>query len=612
MRRQLSIIVSVFVIFLLWGIVQKPLFLICYSSLSAVPVKVTDWCDVIAAGLPLDLAVASYLTVIPAVLATSVSVFDNRRLVLLFFKCWFWITAVVLSIITVTDLTLYSYWGFRLDATPVFYFISSPSAAVASASVLQIITALLLIAVISVVIYTLLYKSLVICLKKFGGSKVSNWKCWTVLSVILLLLFFGIRGSVTVSTMNLSRAYYSNNTLLNHAATNPAFSLIYSLSHQDDFGNQFRNMQDEEACAVSETFYLPVDSAHVTNGIVTIGDTMPDIYVVILESFSAHLFPSLGGEPVAVKLDSLAKTGIEFTNFYANSFRTDRGIPAIVSAFPGVPTASLMKFVNKTANMPSIASELSKHGYRTAYYYGGDINFTNQLAYLRNAEFEEFVSDKDFPLSQRTGKWGAHDHILFDKVADMVEKSGLRQPYLRVIQTSSSHEPFEVPFKSRFENSRLNAFAYADSCAAAFAECISKIYSGHPWIMLFVADHFGAYPKHPEGALAKHHIPFFIIGNCIAEKGIQIDKVGSQADIAVTVLSLFDDASETFPFGNDLFSSNSGGAFISRPDFYGWVGDDGYAVIDANSGKTVENNGENKERQARAYIQLLYDYLNEL
>lgn len=42
---------------------------------------------------------------------------------------------------------------------------------------------------------------------------------------------------------------------------------------------------------------------------------------------------TLGGEPdVAVQMDSLAKEGILFTNFYANSFRTDRGLVAILSA----------------------------------------------------------------------------------------------------------------------------------------------------------------------------------------------------------------------------------------------------------------------------------------
>lgn len=46
------------------------------------------------------------------------------------------------------------------------------------------------------------------------------------------LLFIPIRGGFTVSTMNTGKVYFSTNILLNHAATNPAFSLMESLSNR--------------------------------------------------------------------------------------------------------------------------------------------------------------------------------------------------------------------------------------------------------------------------------------------------------------------------------------------------------------------------------------------
>ena len=79
----------------------------------------------------------------------------------------------------------------------------------------------------------------------------------------------------------------------------------------------------------------------------------PDVVLVILESFSSHLLPSLGGDSVAVGLDSLGREGVMFTNVYASSFRTDRGVPAILSAFPGPPTVSVMKYVDKIERLPS-------------------------------------------------------------------------------------------------------------------------------------------------------------------------------------------------------------------------------------------------------------------
>ena len=79
----------------------------------------------------------------------------------------------------------------------------------------------------------------------------------------------------------------------------------------------------------------------------------PNIIMIILESFSSHLMETLGGEPgIAVNMDEFAKEGILFTHFYANSFRTDRGLVSIISGYPAQPTTSIMKYTRKTQSLP--------------------------------------------------------------------------------------------------------------------------------------------------------------------------------------------------------------------------------------------------------------------
>lgn len=56
---------------------------------------------------------------------------------------YFAFVSVLLSVIFTVDLGLYEYWGFRLDATPLFYFFSSPKDAVASVSIWVVIGELL-------------------------------------------------------------------------------------------------------------------------------------------------------------------------------------------------------------------------------------------------------------------------------------------------------------------------------------------------------------------------------------------------------------------------------------------------------------------------------------
>ena len=185
---------------------------------------------------------------------------------------------------------------------------------------------------------------------------------------------------------------------------------------------------------------------------------------------SSFLFATLGGEPgLEPHLNKIANEVVLYTNFYANSFRTDRGLVSIFSGYPAQPTTSIMKYPRKTQSLPSIPKSLKAEGYHLYYYYGGDADFTNMRSYLMSMGIDNIVCDKDFPASQRLSKWGAHDEFVFDKLWDNLSDGQIEAPFFVAMQTSSSHEPFEVPY-NKFEEKRLNAFAYTDECIGQFIE----------------------------------------------------------------------------------------------------------------------------------------------
>ena len=189
-----------------------------------------------------------------------------------------------------------------------------------------------------------------------------------ILTVLVALLFIPIRGGFTVATMNLSAVYFSQWQELNHAAINPLFSLMYSATHQNNFSSQFRYFDADDA----DKIYASLTQSSKPDSIaIVINNKRPDIYIVILESFSSHLLNNkCDGHPITPCLDSIASQGILFTNFYASGIRTDRGIPAILSGYPAQPNTSIMKYVDKTDKLPSIAGALKKTGWETSYYYG--------------------------------------------------------------------------------------------------------------------------------------------------------------------------------------------------------------------------------------------------
>ena len=111
---------------------------------------------------------------------------------------------------------------------------------------------------------------------------------------------------------------------MNHAAINPAFSFMYSATHQNNFDKQYRFMDPKIA---DELFAEMVDKpVAATDSIPQLLNTQrPNIIFIILESFSTHMMETFGGQPnVAVNMDKFAKEGILFSNFYGSSFRTDR------------------------------------------------------------------------------------------------------------------------------------------------------------------------------------------------------------------------------------------------------------------------------------------------
>ena len=63
------------------------------------------------------------------------------------------LASLVVSAGVTADAILYSYWGFKLDTTPLFYFLSSPSSAMASVTGVEMIFGFVLFIVLALAFY---------------------------------------------------------------------------------------------------------------------------------------------------------------------------------------------------------------------------------------------------------------------------------------------------------------------------------------------------------------------------------------------------------------------------------------------------------------------------
>lgn len=607
MKERIYFLLKTYVLFIFLFVVQKPLFMLFYHDLFH-GCSFIDYLLVIWHGLPLDASISGYLTILPGFFLIA-SLWLNSSITKWTFKIYYATVAVMMGLIFVSDMILYKYWGFRLDSTPLFY-LKTPKDAFASADLITIFLGLLAVVVIISALFFFFYHILI---KSGKNIKKPFYRSKTTIVLLLLtgFLFIPIRGGFSVSTMNVGWAYFSDKMELNHAAINPCFSLMESLSREQSFEDQYRFMKADEA---AREFVKMKDQASADSIPSLFTTKNPNVIIVVLESFMSKIVQPLGGLPdVAPNMNAFCNEGILFTNFYANSFRTDRGLVSILSGYPAQPTTSIMKYPQRSQSLPSISRSLKKAGYNTEHYYGGDANFTNMRSFLLSQGYDRIISDKDFPLKERMSKWGAPDQYLFNRVS--ADFSGVqKEPFFKSIQTSSSHEPFDVP-SHKFKDPYLNSVFYADSCLGKFIDQYKKTKYWKNTVIVLVPDHAMHYPAYINNHnVERYQIPLIIIGGAVKQP-LKVDTYASQIDIAATILYQLGLPHNEFTFSKNILNPSSPHfGYFTYPNGFGMTTKKNQLIFDCEANKIVLDRGYNKGanlKPAKAYLQSLYDDLSK-
>ncbi|MDR0749137.1 MAG: sulfatase-like hydrolase/transferase [Tannerellaceae bacterium] len=611
MKKRLLFIFAVFAAWLPVFVIQKPVFML-YHVAAAGECTSMDWLSVALHGLTLDCTIAGYLTVIP-LLCVLVSVWFPGGYLRKAATVYAGIMAVLVAAIFAVDVALYTFWGFRMDAT-IFFYMESLSDAMASISAGLFARQVVLFLVYAFAIFRLFSRYIIPLLPDTPVKRpVLNTFTFLLAGGIL---FLPIRGGVTTSTANVGMVYFSNNQFLNHSAINPVFSLIASLSKQQDFASQFDFFPEDERKELVESLLTPDKDAQP---LPAAGDTLltvkrPDILLIILESFTANAIEALGGTAgVTPNLNRLCEEGILFTNLYANSFRTDRGLAAILNGYPAQPTTSVMKYPAKSQTLPSISKALAGEGYTAGMLYGGDINFTNMQSYFYSAGYSSIVSDRNFPLSDRLSKWGVNDDVTFAYLYNAITKREKGKRRFTTFLTLSSHEPFDVPFR-RLANPFLNSVAFTDSCIGSFIDKIKATPVWNDLLVIMIADHGFRYPnKLKEYEPARYHIPMLWLGGAIKEAR-KITATGSQTDLAATLLNQLGISHQAFAFSKNLAPPSCPPyAFYTYHNGFGFIDATGVSAYDNESNKPLLEDPDEKSRErinkGKALLQTLYDDL---
>ncbi len=605
--KRFKFFVKYYIFWVLLSIVAKAIFLL-WNLGETSDLTGGEIFGVFLHGIRMDLSLAGYMGLLTA-FVMFFSGLLRASVIRVVMDCITALFLTIFTIIMVVDMELFANWGFHLDLTPMAY-LNTPATATAS-------TPGWLVAIL-LAIMVLFWLAAWYCYRHFVRYPDEEGHPLRQLLLYILLggiVFIPTRGGFNRAPMNTGFCYFHpTKNYANQAAVNPAWNFMYEAVHSGRNRRVWNFMPEERALAIVDSLCYSSDTFEKILSI-----ERPNIVLLLMESFTSNAIAPLGGySDVTPELNELVKEGVLFYNIYGSAQRSDRGIAAVTSGWPSHPNVAAVHYPERMRDNPSIPSVLRDTGYTTAFYYAGDLNFGNFRSYTRQI-FDTLVDENDFSgEAVRTRfKWGIHDEYSYARFAEDLVKareSG-REPFFYMIFNLSSHEPFTVPMEHKFpgearEDKFKSAIYYTDSC---LGELIRECKRNGIWdstLFVLVADHGTRVVGGSHEAVdpLTYKIPILFTGGAVAVRDTVIYNIGSQIDLASTLLNQLGLDASGFRYSKNLLADSvTQFAFFSIPQSAGVVSEEGSAVMDLKGETWIEaytTNEEDKE-SVKAWLQVV-------
>jgi phosphoglycerol transferase MdoB-like AlkP superfamily enzyme len=616
MKRILSFFLKYFLFWLVYFFLFKIFFLLSNWT-STIALGWSDTLGVFVSGSKMDLSASGYLTLFTGLMLTCTKFIKPRRIEQIL-KWYSLVLLIVLTVLGLTDIALYPAWGSRLN-TQILRYIANPAGIYACVSGWQIVFFIVLAALIIVLSFWAYLK--IFPKEYFDGINI-RWYVSPFMLFLTAALIIPIREGFNSSPLNFSSVYFSQNLYADHSAYNFFWSFNYYVLHNKVEKNPV-HYYSKETCQKNlaginrlnqenEPVYIKNKSGKPTN-----------IILVILESFSNKVIEPLGGMPgITPRINQFCREGILFSSFYATGNRSDKGLSSIIGSYPAlIKASSILYYPEKMNKLDYFPQQFKRHGYNISFYYGGDVNFYNTRMLLMQAGADEIVSRNDFPLHVSTlQKWGVPDQYLYRQMFDDLQK--MHQPFLSMVYTISSHEPFDIPDYKKFSGNSFteqycNSIAYADSCLGDFIDQLKKSPLWKNTMVVITSDHASLEPGPTSlNDPASYRIPLLCIGGVI-DTAFVTEHIAMQTDIGSTLIQQMGWKPTPSYFSKNIFGSKQY-AFFLRDEGWGFLSPETGFFMNLESEKQelfYERPGAKKDSLAafsKSFIQFLHDdFLNK-
>lgn len=623
MKKLLFTLLKMMVFLLVLFASMRIVFVMKYWSLVAVDeIPFGEIMKGFWSALPLDIATASFMLALPAIYM-FVSYAIDKETLFAPLRWYFYLMVAVYNLAAFGDIGIYGEWRTKLSYRALLY-LQNPSEVINTAETEHTLLLIVLWSVFTVLfcwLYTKLVEPDFTEMEEKEDYKPNVYVLSGSFVLVLGMLFLGMRGGLNEIPITSSKVYYSSHKFANEMCVNPAYYLVENIlnSKKVETRAHFNYMDMESAKRRTESLHaLACDS---TVNILKI--ERPNIVVILLESWSADLIESLGGEPgITPNFRELEKDGLLFTNIYASANRSQHAMSSLFGGLPGMPVTTITNHPDKYYAVPSLVKKMDSIGYHTSFYFGGELNYGNILSYLRYNEFDEIVEGKDINEGFFKGKLGYHDTDVMPWYVEQLSR--YEQPFFSTLFTQSSHSPYDYPkiFEEiewpAIEKQYVNSGYYTDIAIGMFMEKAKQQEWYDSTLFVFVADHSHAtYKNHRMESFDHHKIPMLIYGEPLQDslRGMTFDKICGNTDLPATILAQLGMKHDEFIWSKDVFGKcYKPFAFFELNNGLGWKTPEGEFVY-SNTGVYIKNTlpeavRDSVVKDGKAYMQYHFDLFN--
>ena len=593
-NRSIRFILKIYLLALsVFSVFRIMLFLSEFDRIDEKEVAILTIIKSFIMGVRFDIVISGYILILPTLIFLTLELIGFKsKSIKQFFFYWIYILFTIAFTVSTADIP---YFNQFYDRFSVGAFEWMESYKIVISMIFQEPKYFLFIIpfiLLEIVFYILLKK----IFEQENETQKINFFLNTFVSLIFLaIVFLGIRGRIEEkSPIRIGTAYFSNNSFLNKLGLNPSFTLIRSYLDSKDKDNRVVKFMDDKLAIEMVQKNLGITKTQYNSPIArevqpdTLLSAQPNVVLIIMESMSAAKMKRHGStEELTPFLDSLSHNSIYFENIYTAGKHTFNGIFSTLFSFPALYRQHSMKTNNQ---YDGISTSLLKNGYSTTYFTTHDSQFDNIEGFLRSNNFQNVISQSDYPVSEVKTTLGVPDDFMFRfSIPKINELSERENPFFVTFMTTSDHSPFYVPeyFQPKAKAIESQIVQYADWSLQQFIQLASKEAWFNNTIFVFVADHGAAIDAKYDISLNYFHTPLIIYAPEIF-KGNQVhQKIGSQIDVYPTVMGLIKQKYVNNTLGIDLLNEERKFTIINDDDKVGILDTD-YLCIMKNNGAKLE------------------------